>query len=147
MVTLHQIALRLRNLSKVLKAVGLSQYAEDLTVLANDVTSLIPSPLLQSEQEVAQEQGASALSPQDRAETWVLGENGYAQCVTADENMMQDPRPMWATWKTVNRDWGTCPICGEEDMRTESDAKGNIRIFCTNTCCESTHNYHRWTWH
>lgn len=35
------------------------------------------------------------------------------------------------------RDWVTCPICGEPDMRRETDDEGHSLIFCVNNNCAS----------
>ena len=34
-------------------------------------------------------------------------------------------------------DWVSCPICGESDMRRETDEEGYSLIFCVNHGCES----------
>lgn len=36
-----------------------------------------------------------------------------------------------------SKDWVTCPICGEPDMRKELDSEGNALIFCVNYACAS----------
>lgn len=35
------------------------------------------------------------------------------------------------------RDWVTCPVCGETDMRREVDPEGHALIFCVNHNCVS----------
>lgn len=37
----------------------------------------------------------------------------------------------------AKRDWVKCPICGEPDMRKESDEDGNAIITCVNHACAS----------
>lgn len=37
----------------------------------------------------------------------------------------------------VRRDWVSCPICNEPDMRQEIDAENNRLIFCVNHSCPS----------
>lgn len=37
----------------------------------------------------------------------------------------------------VKRDWVQCPVCGESDMRQETDAEGHSLIFCVNHGCLS----------
>jgi hypothetical protein len=34
-------------------------------------------------------------------------------------------------------EWVPCPICGEPDMRKETDEEGNSLIFCVNHACKS----------
>lgn len=36
-----------------------------------------------------------------------------------------------------SREWVDCPVCGESDMRKETDAEGNSLIFCVNHNCAS----------
>lgn len=37
----------------------------------------------------------------------------------------------------VNREWVNCPICGEPDMRKETDKDGNSLVLCVNHVCAS----------
>jgi hypothetical protein len=37
----------------------------------------------------------------------------------------------------AKRDWVTCPVCGEPDMRREEDAEGAALILCVNHACAS----------
>lgn len=47
------------------------------------------------------------------------------------------PKRMDARAIPHSRDWVNCPICGEPDMRKESDEDGNALIFCVNHGCAS----------
>lgn len=38
---------------------------------------------------------------------------------------------------TNKTEWVPCPICGEPDMRKETDEEGNSLIFCVNHACKS----------
>jgi hypothetical protein len=37
----------------------------------------------------------------------------------------------------VGREWVDCPVCGESDMRKETDGEGNSLVFCVNHSCAS----------
>jgi hypothetical protein len=37
----------------------------------------------------------------------------------------------------TTRDWVKCPVCGQSDMRQETDRDGNRLIFCVNLTCAS----------
>lgn len=39
--------------------------------------------------------------------------------------------------RAAARDWVDCPICGEPDMRRETDSEGYALIFCVNHSCPS----------
>jgi hypothetical protein len=84
---------------------------------------------------------AAVTSDLKRAREELTAEQAHAGMYKEQVRLLEEQRDRETSLipkpQRTERRWVNCPVCGEPDMRRESDSEGNTLILCVNHACAS----------